>query len=191
MNICTFDIETSALEAVGAGFVLCAVVKPLGEKPIVLRYDKMSCSPGQEKPLLRKLTDILSGFHLWVAHNGINFDYKYLKSRNIQLELPPLPKPFLYDTMHAFRRTGYRTVDNGFGKPTASLAMVADFFGIPQEKTALYPREHWKTVWQTGKERQMAMDKLVHHCVADVSMNEKVYWKLLDVDCVWGLRRVS
>lgn len=191
MRICTFDIETSALEAVGAGFVLCAVVKPLDDKPIVLRYDMMSCSPGQEKPLLRKLADLLSGFHLWVAHNGENFDYKYLKSRIIQLELPNLPKPFIYDTMKAFRRTGYRTVDNGFGKPTASLAMVADFFGIKQEKTALYPREHWKTVWQTGKERRAAMDKLVAHCLADVSLNEQVYWKLLEVDSVWGLRRAN
>jgi DNA polymerase III epsilon subunit-like protein len=187
-----FDIESSALEAVGSGFVLCTVLKPLGEKAITLRYDKMSCKPGQEKPLIRKTFDILSEYDLWIGHNIQTFDVAYLRSRAIQLDIPlPSKRPFLYDTKLAFKRTGFRTVDNGFGKPSASLAMVADFFNIPQMKTALYPREHWKTVWGEGKERQKAMDALCDHCVRDISMNEKVYWKLLEVDSVWGLRRVS
>lgn len=136
--------------------------------------------------------DILSGYDLWIGHNITRYDFSYLKSRAIQLDVPmPSKRPFLYDTMLAFKRTGYRTRDNGYGKPTASLAHVADFFGIPQQKTAIYPSEHWKTVWQEGKERQKAMNELCDHCLRDVSMNEKVYWKLLEVDSVWGLRRAN
>ena len=66
---------------------------------------------------------------------------------------------------------------------------MADFLGLKQEKTSIFPREHWQTVWGLGEERKLAMDNLVEHCVADVNMTEQVYWKLLKADPVWGIRR--
>ncbi len=50
-NVATFDIETTALDAVGAGVILCAVIKPLGRAAKVLRYDDMHLSPGNDKLL--------------------------------------------------------------------------------------------------------------------------------------------
>ena len=193
MHCATFDIESSALEAVGAGFMICAVIKPLfSDKLITLRYDKLNCKPGKEKALVEDTIDNLSKFDLLIGHNIKSFDINYIKSRAIQLGVPYNLSPLVYDTKDAFKRTGLRTVDNGFGKPSASLAMVIDFFDIDvQKKYPLYPRQHWKTVWQEGKERSKAMTHLVEHCQTDVIANEKVYWKLLEIDKVWGLRRVK
>lgn len=171
---------------------MCCVIKPLDKKHVTFRYDKYKCRPGQEKPLLIDVLNELSKYDLLVGHNAQNFDLKYLKSRAIQLGVPYTLEPFVYDTMMAFRRTGYRTVQNAIGKPSASLAMVIDFFDIRvTKKYPLMPRQHWKAVWQEGEERTRAMNHLVAHCQADVTANELVYWKLLKVDRVWGLRRVK
>lgn len=41
MDCAVLDLETTDLHAVGGGFILCAVVKPLRGKPIVFR--NLSC----------------------------------------------------------------------------------------------------------------------------------------------------
>jgi uncharacterized protein YprB with RNaseH-like and TPR domain len=191
MRICTLDLETTSLSAVGRGFILVAVVKPLDQQPIVLRYDTLGCKPGKENELVSILIDILSGFHLWIGQNICNYDFNFVKSRASILGIPFHCQPFLYDTMRAFKRLGYLTERNPkTSRPIASLDHIVDFLGIQQMKTKVgYPREHWKTVWETGEERARAMNKLVEHCIFDCDMTEKVYWKLIEVDNVWGIRR--
>lgn len=189
MRTAIVDIECSALEAVGAGFLLCAVVKPEGGKPKVFRYDTMHCKPGKEKRLVQAIVDELMQYDMLVMHNGERFDWNYIKSRAMLFGIDIPKRPLSYDTLKAFRRCGFLTRPNGFGKPTASLAFVVDFLGIEQEKTALYPAEHWKTVWERGEERETAINKLVHHCVSDVAMTEAVYRRLFEVDGAALIRR--
>jgi uncharacterized protein YprB with RNaseH-like and TPR domain len=191
MRIATFDIECSSLDAVGAGFMLCCVVRPLGKKPLVFRYDKLSCKPGRETTLVNHVVEELNKYNMLVGHNIARFDFPYIKSRCIQLGLKMPDSPFIYDTLMAFRRTGYKTVPNAIGKPSAGLGHVCDFFDLPQKKTAVYPREWWKAVWQEGEKKRKAMDNIVSHCVADTLMNEMIYWKLLEFDRVWGIRRAD
>lgn len=192
MRICSYDIETTGLEAVGCGWVLCAVIKPLGEKPIVYRYDRYKCKLAHETDMVRAIMNKLQEFDLVIGHNSENFDWPYLKSRLVQLDLPyPNRYPLSYDTLKAFKRCGFRTVDNGHGKPTASLKMVVDFFGIEQLKTPILPREHWKTVWAEGKERKLAIDNLVDHCIRDVSNTESVYWRVLEADTKCLIKRLG
>lgn len=192
MNIATFDIETSGLEAVGAGFLLCVVVKPLNsEKPITLRYDTLGCKPAHETKLLEQTLEVLKPFDLLVGHNVINFDLAWLRSRAILLDLPFDLDPFVYDTCQAFRRSGFRTVMGFNGKPKASLAHVIDFFGIPlQKEYPIFPREHWKSVWEVGDSRTEAMNHLVSHCTSDVLANEQVYHRLLKVDRNSVIKRI-
>ena len=190
MRTCVVDIETSSLDAIGAGVLLCAVVKPYGKREKVFRGDDYKVRWGQEKPLLEALRAELVQYDLWIGHNIINFDYPWLRSRVKFFDLPELPRPFLYDTMKGFRRLGYKTVLNGFGKPSAGLAHVTDFFGFEQEKTGIYPRAHWEVVW--GKDDQVRknrMDELVRHCVADVSMTQRIYDALLPVDYAATIKR--
>jgi uncharacterized protein YprB with RNaseH-like and TPR domain len=75
-----FDIETSSLEAVGAGFIICAVVLPHGEKPIVFRYDKYNDKAGNEVKMLTALLKELDKYDMWVGHNITRFDVNYLKT---------------------------------------------------------------------------------------------------------------
>lgn len=190
MKIAVLDLETTALDAVGGGMIVCGVIKPLGRSPIVFRYDEYGDLPGHEVRMLADLLDVTLSFHLLVGHNLIGFDWGMLKSRATILGISFGRPPLAYDTMLAFKRTGLRTVLNGIGKPTAALDHIIDFFGIPQKKTKIYPREHWKTVWETGEERREAMDNLVAHCVADVKMTEQIYWKLLELDYVNRIKRL-
>lgn len=180
---CVFDIETTSLSAVTGGMVLCATVKELNGKMKTFRYDKLKCEPGQEKLLLVKIFNELSKYHLWIGHNIENFDWPFLTSRALMLGVDAPRGGFSYDTCKAWRRTGFRTmIHPATGKPVASLDHVVDFFGLPQQKTSILPREHWLTVWGTGRHKREAMNNLVSHCEADVDMTEQVYWKLLDYD---------
>lgn len=182
MRACVLDIESTGLEAVGPGFILCAVVKPLNQKCISLRYDDLHDRPGNEKHLVEKILEQLSRYDLWIGHNIENFDWPTIKSRALVLGIPFIAPGFLYDTMQAFKRCRFRTTLNCVGKPTARLDHIVDFLAFKQQKTAIYPRAHWNTVWLTGKDRRNAMDELVAHCVADVEMTEKVYQELLPYD---------
>ena len=185
------DLETTALDAVGGGMIVCGVIKPLLSEPIVYRYDRLGDKPGHEYRTVKNLVEALSEFQLVIGHNIDGFDWGMLKSRALLLGVP-LPKPILsYDTMKAFGRTGYRTVLNYKGKPTKSLAHIADFFGIEQMKTGIYPREHWKAVWEAGALRRKAMDNIVEHCVADVIMTEEIYWRLIETDTVDRIKRLK
>lgn len=182
MRVCSMDIETSDLAAIGAGVLLCAVVKPFGKREKVYRADEYDCRYGQEKPLLEAVLMELAGYDLWIGHNIVKFDWPWLRSRAVFFGLPEPPRPFLYDTMQAFKRLGYRTRLNAFGKPTAALAHAVDFFGFEQEKTGIYPRAQWDIIWADEKTQAERMGELVHHCVADVLMTERIYRALLPVD---------
>lgn len=179
---CVLDIETTALEAVGAGVTLCAVVKPFGGAVKVFRVDVSDDELGNEVNLLTRLFKELEKYDLVVGHNVEQFDFQFLKTRARVLGIPFTYRPMVYDTLKGFRRTGFRTVLNGFGKPTASLDMVVDMFDKKQKKTKLYPHYHWKTVWGSPSERRMAMRDLVDHCVKDVCMNEEIFWDVYSCD---------
>jgi hypothetical protein len=192
VNTAILDIETTDLGAVGAGTILCAVVKPLGKKPIVFRVDALGCKLGHEDKFLRVLLRELAKYQILVGHNIEKFDWCYIKSRCAILDVPFALRPFGYDTMKAFRRSGLRTRINGFGKPSAGMDMIVDFFGLPQEKTKIYPRSWWDAVW--GKKdgtRTEAMDDIVSHCIEDVKMNEMIFEKLLIWDTNGALRKLG
>lgn len=186
-----FDLETSGLDGVGSGVILCAVIKPLDGKPQVYRYDKMHLSPGCDKILTRVLIHRLCEYDLLIGHNIERFDWNFIRTRALRWNLSLPSHPFLYDTLKAFKRCGYLTVQNHFGKPTASLDMIVDMYGLDQKKTKIYPREHWQTIWGEGKQRIKAMDNLVDHCEKDVCMTEEIFERLFPVDIHAILKRAN
>jgi len=183
MNACVLDIETTDFAAVGAGMMLCAVIKPLQRKPIIFRYDELNCPPGRERKLIQVVINELSKYDLWIGHYLDGFDWPWLKSRAWQFGIGIKPR-YSFDTWKSFRRVGFKTQSHPkTGRPKASLGHAVDFFGIPQQKTRVgFSREHWQTVWGTDKTLKKAMDVLVKHCIADVVMNEQLYWHLLKID---------
>lgn len=192
MKTCVLDIETTDLGAVGAGTILCVVIKPLGRKPLVFRVDESHCRLGHEDKLLKAVFRELSKYQIIIGHNIENFDWCYLKSRAVILGVPLTLRPFGYDTLKAFRRSKLRTRMNGFGRPSAGMDMVVDFFGLPQKKTKIYPRAWWEAVWgnRDGKKTK-AIDEIVTHCKDDCAMNEQIFWKLIDLDWRGGIKRLD
>jgi DNA polymerase III epsilon subunit-like protein len=198
LKTAVFDIETSALEGIGAGMLLCACVRPVStNRTRVFRCDQYPYEPDpafgfferQEKDLLTSLVDELSKYDLLIGHNLENFDLGFIRTRAYRCGVPFPLRPFTYDTMKAFRRVKMRTVLNIVGKPSASMDMVADFLGIDQEKTKLYPVQHWQTVWGNETQRAAAMNDLVDHCQRDVRMNARIYELLLPYDEKANIRR--
>lgn len=180
MLTATLDLETSDLSAHGAGWILLACVKPLGGDTIVYRYDKFHCGQAKETKMLASILRKLAEFDVVIGHNIIKFDWNFLKSRALTLGLELPVKPVLYDTMEAFKSSGLLTIRNFKGNPSAALAQVVDFLDIPNTKTAILPRNHWKTVWGNRLERAKALDVLEYHCIEDVKMTEQVFrvlWK--------------
>lgn len=189
MKAAVFDIETTGFDAIGSGSLLCMVIKPLTGRSETIRADDLHCAPGSDKRLVQTVNECIGRYDLVIGHNIEKFDLPWLRSRAVFWGLPEIARPFVYDTCKAFRRMGYKTIDNGYGKPTACLGHVVDFFGEVQEKTPIYPREWWAAVWKSSIERRAAMDKIVCHCYADVRMSEKIYYLLLKVDHSAIIRR--
>jgi len=178
------DIETTDLGAVGAGIVLCVCIRPMDTKrtrTYSIIEEEFEPDPlygfleREERGMLERVRNELSNFHILIGHNIERFDIPYLRSRAFRREVDFPLYPALYDTLKAFRRTKYLTRPNGFGKPSGGLAMVADFGGVPQEKTAIYPMAWWESVWANKKKRLEAMHEIIDHCQRDVRMNANVF----------------
>jgi len=193
-----FDIETTALEGIGAGILICVCVRPLStQRTRIFRIDtyqyEKSSEHGffdrQERDLMVEAVDELKKYDLLIGHNIENFDIGFLRTRAYRHNIPFPLNPITYDTMKAFRRVRMRTVLNAIGKPSASLAMVADFLGVKQEKTSIFPVDWWQTVWGNDAERLEALNDIVDHCVKDVRMNAQVYELLLPHDEKVALKR--
>jgi len=159
-----------------------AVIKPLNDKPKVFRVDRTGDELGQERNLLKKIFLELEKYEFVIGHNIAKFDMPFLKTRAMLLGVPFPHRPLIYDTLQAFKRTEYRTVLNGFGKPSAGLDMVIDLFGNKQRKTKIYPRHHWEIIWGSPSDKSVAMNDLVEHCVSDVIMNEEIFLPILHGD---------
>lgn len=198
MDGAVFDIETTALGAAGSGIALCVCVRPLRTKRTkTFRIDGYSYPPEaefgfferQERDMLRDAVEELSKFQLLVGHNIENFDLGFLRTRAMMLGVPFTIAPFTYDTMKGFRRTKMRTTMNYRGKPTAAMDFIVDMFGLPQQKTKIYPVEWWQSVWGNGEQRAEAMNHIVDHCVRDVRMNHEMYELMLPWDIKASFRR--
>lgn len=178
--------------------LICACVRPLStNRTRTFRLDEYKYDPDpafgvfdrQEKDLLVALIDELKKYDLLIGHNINNFDLGFLRTRAYRHNVPFPLNPITYDTMPAFRRVRMRTILNAVGKPTASLAMIADFLGVKQEKTSIFPVEWWQAIWGSETERMEAMNNIIDHCAKDVRMNAEVYQLLLPYDEKVTLKR--
>jgi uncharacterized protein YprB with RNaseH-like and TPR domain len=198
MKSAVMDIETTSLSGVGGGILLCVCVRPLQtQRTRTYHIGQYHYDPSpehgfferQERDLLQAISDEMGKYDLFIGHNIDKFDLDFLRTRAYRNNMPWFHTPFTYDTMRAFGRTGYRTVLNSFGKPSKSMAMVADFLGLDQLKTAIYPVEWWSSVWGNDKQRAEALKNITDHCERDVRSNARMYELLLKADPKAIIRR--
>ena len=105
MKIASFDLETSSLLA-DFGIVLCGVVKPWNEPPIVFRVDDLHGKvSSDDSVLVRRLIAELSQYLILVAHNGVMFDRKFLNARAVKAKIEPLnPRGRIIDPVWLARK---------------------------------------------------------------------------------------
>lgn len=165
ITCCVFDLETSGLNA-DFGVVLCGVIKPAGGEPRVFRADKINADwqtrRSDDSAVLTAITEELSKYDIWVAHNGQWFDVPFLRTRLAKHGLPPLPQKKLIDTRQLAR--------NKFRVAYNSLDCLATMLGV-NSKTPLDP-ETWAKASLDGCRR--SMNAIVEHCVEDVKTLELV-----------------
>lgn len=199
MKTAIFDIECTDLAAVGAGIMLCVCIRPFTtQRTRTFRLDAYEYETDdafgfferQEKDMLTDIYAELDKYDMLVGHNIINFDIPYLRSRAYQHHISWNARPLVYDTLRGFRNSGFLTRQNGFGKPSASMDMVADFLGMDQLKIKLYPSHHWQNIWGNKVQRAEAMKDLTDHCERDVRMNAEMYPVLLANDPKVLIKRI-
>lgn len=200
MKAAVFDIECTDLAAVGSGIVLCVGIRPLAtNRTRVFRIDQYEYKASdefgflerQENDLLKDTFAELDKYDLLIGHNINRFDIPYLRSRAYQYGINWFTHPLTYDTLIGFRNSGFLTRPNGFGKPTASMAMVADFLGLEQLKTAIYPRDWWMGIWGNKIKRIESMNNIVDHNIRDVRLNSLMYPILLANDPKVNIKRLA
>jgi len=178
-----WDLETTGLEGAG-NMILCGVFKPYNEDPIVIRYDafKAEGPKKKERSMVTAIIHLITDYPIWVGHNIARYDWGMLKTRAYKLGVKcPQVSAIVYDTMLAWRRSGFLSTLTRKGYPSASMENVIDLLGLPNQKTAIR-KDHWmEAVYgETAEIRTAVMNEIVDHCTRDVIMNEQIFEKEID-----------
>jgi len=151
-------------------YVVSASWKELGEKEVhsvsVLddpkRYAK---DPHDDRFVIEKLHQVLSEADVIVAHNGDEFDLKYVETRILVHGLSPLPPILKIDTLKTARKRFYFN--------TNKLDYLGQFLGVGRKiKT---DNELWLRI---AKGDQSAIREMVTYNKQDVKLLERVFLKL-------------
>lgn len=171
MNICTFDLETSTLDA-NTGIILCAAVKQLNNKNVkVIRADKYpnwKTKKSNNKEVVKDIMNELDQYDILIAHNGQRFDKAFLTALCLKYDIEPsLRFKKLIDPVLSARR--HLKLNRN------SLVSLIDFLDVPDKKTGI-DFKHW--IQASLDSNTTSMDYIVDHCVADVKALEQVYQKI-------------
>ncbi len=160
-----FDLETTSLNA-DFGIILCAVIKEPDKKPVIFRNDKLcktwKTKRSDDSDIVKAITAELSKYDILVAHNGVNYDIPFLRTRLARHHLPIFPQKKVIDPVLIARRA-LRMSGNGLEKICSLLG-----FNL---KTRV-DGQLWMKASLDGD--VAAMNYIVDHCVADVEMLEKM-----------------
>lgn len=166
--VCCFDLETTNLYGNFMGVVLCAVIKPWGGKPIIFRgdqYDTWENGRSDDSQIVLDIYDELKDYGIWVAHNGLNFDINFLRTRMAELGID-MPQPKNVDPVRLARRYLRFKFNN--------LEAVGEHYGF-FGKTRVNPKK-WNKAALDG--HIPSLEYIVEHCVADVELLEKITSKM-------------
>jgi len=169
LKLASLDLETSDLSA-NYGVILCAVVKPEDEEPVVIRGDDFPTwahERSSDRFLCTYLSNELQQYQGLVIHNGKDFDLKYLNTRLVIAGMPPVPPKFLVDTCR-LARNKLRLNSNRLDQLISSL-------GLDNLKTPVDSNIWLKATLDGDRE---AMDYIVEHCIRDTVMLEQVWYRI-------------
>jgi len=162
MKTCFWDIETTHLKS-NFGIILCAGIKPLEEKPIMLSKGRHG---SDDRELVTKIAETLEKYDVLVSYYGLNFDLKFLNSRLMKWGQEPL-RPTIYHI------DMYRAVRKVINTHSRRLATVTQFLGI-EGKDSVEP-DLWQQAALDGDKK--ALEYIIEHCRKDVIVLEELYKK--------------
>ena len=171
VSSCCFDLECSALTA-DFGIILAAVVKGANAEPVVFRLDELNkdwkTKRSNDAPLVRAVADELSKYDILIAHNGVNFDLPFLRTRMLYHGMKAFPEKKVIDPVQIARKR-LRLSRN-------TLARVAGISGAG--KKFYIDSELWIKATLDGDIK--AMDAIVEHCKQDVALLEGIVHHIKD-----------
>lgn len=167
MRACCFDLETSGLNG-NFGIILCGCIKQFDGKVKTFRgdsYKNWEKHRSNDYDLAYDIYCELLKYDIWIAHNGVNFDVPFLRTR-LMKKNKQMCQPKIVDPVKLARRYmkfGYN-----------SLEQVAAHFGITGKTHVL--GDEWLKASLEGDSKSLTY--IVDHCIADVEILEKVADKM-------------
>jgi hypothetical protein len=141
--------------------VICVSYKWAGEDEVyTLAWDRNQ----NDKFLIDQFKDVLQEADLIVAHNGDNFDIRWLRGRAAHHRIPMLPKYKQYDTMKVSQKL--------FSLNSYKLSYIAHFFNVGENKIKTRSGL-WEDVCLLNDRN--ALMEMIEYCEKDVEVLEKVY----------------
>lgn len=144
--------------------IICIAWKWAGDSKVnALHWDKDQ----NDKEMLNEFVKVLEEADEIVAHNGDNFDIKWMRTRCLIHGIPVSPNFVTQDTLK-LARGKFRFNSN-------RLDYIADFLGFGNKKPTGF--DLWKAVLLDKDPK--AMKKMLDYCKHDVVLLEKVWEKLM------------
>jgi DNA polymerase III epsilon subunit-like protein len=147
--------------------IICVSYKWQGESEVYnLTWDKNQC----DKFLIEQFVEVLNEADLIVAHNGDNFDIKWLKTRALFHRIPMLPNYKQFDTLKLAKSKLYLNSNR--------LDYISKFLGF-EGKIQTTP-DLWNKVVMLNDRN--SLKDMLDYCDEDVRQLEKVYNELQYLD---------
>ena len=147
------------------GRVLC-IAYAIDDEPT-----EVICNPDDEAETLRKFWDVARGLNLFVGHNVMDFDFRFLYQRSIVLGVKPIELNFaryrsapIYDTMKEWSKWS----NNNVGLEHIALAL-----GIPTPKEGIDGSQVYD-FYKAGK-----VNEICEYCKRDVETTRAVYKRMV------------
>jgi 3'-5' exonuclease len=126
---------------------------------------------GEETELIRNFWKLVADCHLFVGHNILDFDLRFIYQRSVIHQIKPSRElPFgrfrnapIYDTMHEWSR---------WGREHVSLETLSKALSIPSPKESLDGSKVYP-YYRAGK-----LPEIVEYCKRDVDSVRQVYRRL-------------
>lgn len=131
---------------------------------------------GSEKQILKKFWEIVKNVDLFIGHNVLDFDLRFITQRSIILKIKPSREISfrrysnnpIYDTMHEWTRWSYGS--------NCSMDYLAHAMDLPTSKDEMDGSQVFE-FFQKGK-----LDEIVKYCKKDVELNRKIYKRMAFLD---------
>lgn len=134
--------------------------------------DPVMCLSGDEKDILTKFWELAKDTELFVGHNILEFDLRFIWQRSIVLRVKP-SRPINFAKYRETEIFDTQQVWTKWAKNGESLETLAHAFGLPSPKEELDGSKVWE-YFQAGK-----IDEICEYCKKDVEVNREVYKRMV------------